>query len=92
MADYDAVVSIVTYKDNDSMFGKCIDSVLNANIRSKLYIVDNSLTDRIKNVCCGIKIDYVFNNTNIGFGAGHKVELTLMLISRLRFGLTSISI
>jgi len=65
--------TIVTYKNSHEMLNKAISSFLNTEMDVKLYIVDNSPTDEIKTLCNDSRIEYIFNNANVGFGAGHNV-------------------
>lgn len=67
--------SIVTYKNNNTQLEKAIKSFLNTDLRVKLYIIDNSPTNGIKQICNDNRIEYFFNNSNIGFGAGHNIAI-----------------
>ena len=40
--------SIVLYEDNDESLKKAINSFLNTSLSVKLYLVDNSTTNRLK--------------------------------------------
>ena len=68
--------SIVTYKNDRSELGKAITSTINSSV-STLYIVDNSPTDELKEFVLGFgdKIEYIFMQSNKGFGAGHNYIL-----------------
>lgn len=65
--------TIVTYKNSHEMLNKAISSFLNTEMDVKLYIVDNSPTDEIKTLCNDSRIEYIFNNANVGFGKAHNV-------------------
>ncbi len=41
----------------------------------KLFLIDNSLTDKLRNQATHSDIEYIFNNKNIGFGAGHNTVI-----------------
>ncbi len=71
----DITASIVTYKNNFFMLFRAINSFLNTDLTVKLYILDNSPTDKIKRICNDNRIEYIFNNANIGFGAGHNIAI-----------------
>ena len=73
--EYDITASIVVYKNNPIILQKAINSFLSTNLYLKLYIIDNSPTDKIKDICINNKTEYIFNNNNIGFGAGHNLIL-----------------
>ena len=72
----DLTVSIVTYCNDHNELSAAVDSVLNSNdINLKLYIIDNSPTDELRCLFNDKRIEYIFNNANIGFGAGHNIAL-----------------
>lgn len=72
---YDISSSIVTYKNSKTMLQNVILSFLNTDLNVKLYIVDNSPTDEIQELCRDKRIKYIFNNANVGFGAGHNIAI-----------------
>lgn len=69
-------VSIVLYKNDEKELMYTIESVLKSKgIDIKLYIIDNSPTDKLRGLFNNHSIEYIFNNSNLGFGAGHNVAL-----------------
>ena len=74
MNDLLVTATIVTYKEREDVLKKAIDSFLNTTLNVKLYIVDNSPTDDLRVLCENIpRLEYIFNNANIGFGAAHNI-------------------
>ena len=71
----DLSVCIVAYKNDENILMEAVNSVLNSEgLNLKLYIVDNSPTDKLRGLFeNNDKIEYIFNNANNGFGAGHNV-------------------
>ncbi|UVP64891.1 glycosyltransferase [Bacteroides fragilis] len=67
--------TIVTYKNPDSVLLKAINSFLNTKIEVRLYIIDNSPTNYLKDISHDPRVEYIFMNSNNGFGAGHNVIL-----------------
>lgn len=67
--------SIVTYKNNTDTLKKAIGSFLDTDLPVRLYVIDNSPSDEIGSICDDERIEYVFNNGNIGFGAGHNIAI-----------------
>lgn len=66
--------SIVTYENKKIILCEAINSFLNTTMNIKLYIIDNSPTDQIKTwLHDDPRIEYIFNNKNIGFGAAHNL-------------------
>jgi GT2 family glycosyltransferase len=75
----DLSASIVVYKNAVEILEKTIQSFLRSTLDSKLYIVDNSPTDRLKALVNDPRIVYRFNNKNVGFGAAHNTVLREIL-------------
>lgn len=75
MGEYKITAAIVTYRNSESVLLKAINSFLNTKMDVRLYIIDNSPTDELKNICSDSRIEYIFMNSNNGFGAGHNVIL-----------------
>jgi len=72
---YDVAASIVTFKNDKDILKKTIDSFLRTDLKSHLYVIDNSPTDELKNVCACRNVEYIFTNNNLGFGAGHNIAI-----------------
>jgi len=87
MSEYDTFVSIVTYKNDDDALKKCIDSVLRANLRKKLYLVDNDPTDKKRSIYSHAEIAYMPNKANMGYGAGHNVAIRQTLKQKVKYHL-----
>jgi GT2 family glycosyltransferase len=71
--------SIVIYKNDIDLLKKAVDSFLRSTTNSTLYLIDNSPSDICKQHFDNPRIHYVFNNANIGFGAGHNIALRHVL-------------
>ena len=67
--------TIVLYNEDINELSKTIDSFLNTPISKKLFLVDNSPTDILRNRFNHQDIAYIFNNKNIGFGAGNNTVI-----------------
>jgi GT2 family glycosyltransferase len=67
--------SIVLYKNNFNIFRRAINSFLNTELDVTLFVVDNSPSTQAERFCSDERIDYIFNNENIGFGAGHNIAI-----------------
>jgi GT2 family glycosyltransferase len=70
--------SIVLYKTDRSV-RNTIESFLNTTLPVKLYLIDNSPTQQIreqlKEILEDERIEYIYNKKNIGFGAAHNIAL-----------------
>ena len=64
------------------MLRKAIDSYMNATatLDTKLYLIDNSPEDDARLLANHSRIEYIYNNRNIGFGAGHNMALKKSII------------
>lgn len=67
--------SIVLYKENVEVLQKAIHSFLNTSLTKRLYLIDNSPNDSLKNCVSHADVEYLFNNDNVGFGSAHNAVL-----------------
>lgn len=67
--------SIVTYKNDFEKLSQAIFSFLNTDAQVKLYIVDNSPTSVIRNLCYDKRIEYIATGKNLGFGKAHNIVI-----------------
>jgi len=67
--------SIVLYKHQPEFLTPLVNSILQSEICNKLYLIDNSPTNELLVLATSPKIEYVFNNNNLGYGAGHNIAL-----------------
>ncbi len=70
--------SIVLYK-TDRGIRQSIESFLNTSLPVKLFLIDNSPTQLLKEGLTDVlqdnRVEYIFNNRNLGYGAGHNIAL-----------------
>lgn len=69
------MASIVTYNNNFDDLKAAINSFLETDLDIKLFISDNSETDKIKQLCSDSRVEYIFNNCNNGFGYAHNIAI-----------------
>jgi GT2 family glycosyltransferase len=68
--------SIVLYHNKKEQLIKAINSFLNTDLNVKLYLIDNSSNDNLKELAkLDNRIEYIFNNSNLGYGAGHNIAM-----------------
>lgn len=67
--------SIVTYNTDVNELASCLQSLVNGGV-STIYVCDNSPTAQLREFCqsCA-SVEYIFNNANLGYGAGHNVAI-----------------
>lgn len=78
---FDVTASIVLYRNNREILTQAIESFLRTKLRIRLYLVDNSPTDALRDICSDDRCEYIFNNANVGFGKGHNVGLRKSQVS-----------
>jgi GT2 family glycosyltransferase len=66
---------IVLYCNERLLLLAAINSFLEADSSSLLYLVDNSPTDDLKDIILTPRVKYIFNGVNLGFGAAHNVAI-----------------
>jgi GT2 family glycosyltransferase len=52
-----------------------MQALLACSIIEAIFLIDNSPTDALKILATDKKIEYIFNNANVGYGAGHNIAL-----------------
>ena len=78
--------SVVVYKTSPAEIEKLYNSIINTKIDWVLYIVDNSPTDELKNVCSSdSRVKYIFTGKNIGFGAAHNIAFRNSIVQQVDF-------
>jgi GT2 family glycosyltransferase len=70
---YQLTATIVLYKNERNVLNEAINSFLNTSLNVKLFLVDNSPTDQLKDINRDIRTEYIFNPSNPGFGAAHNL-------------------
>lgn len=68
--------SIVLYHNKKKQLIKAINSFLNTDLKVKLYLIDNSSNDELKELSkIDGRIEYIFNNANLGYGTAHNIAM-----------------
>tara|TARA_R110002073_G_scaffold279026_1_gene443074 strand:+ start:352062 stop:352823 length:762 start_codon:yes stop_codon:yes gene_type:complete len=70
---YQITASIVLFNEDVKELLRCVDSFLKVPLTKKLYLIDNSPTDRLKDRFKHPEIEYIFTGKNLGFGKGHNL-------------------
>ena len=81
---YDIICGLVVYKNEKQQLLAAIQSFLNTKLKVKLFLVDNSPTNELKNIITDDRVIYIHNPKNPGFGASHNIviEKSIELNSR----------
>lgn len=80
--------SIVLYHNHEEQLQKAIHSFLNTSLKVKLYLVDNSSDDRLKHLQqMDERIEYIFNNANLGYGSAHNIAIRKSLAAGVPYHL-----
>lgn len=67
--------SIVLYNNDEKILLQAINSVLCSKIKIKLFLIDNSLTDKLRSLFEDDRLLYIHNPSNPGFGAAHNIAI-----------------
>ena len=68
--------SIVLYHNKKEQLEKAIKSFLDTKLHVKLYLIDNSSNDNLKELeKIDERIEYIFNNANLGYGKAHNIAM-----------------
>ncbi|WP_028298791.1 glycosyltransferase family 2 protein [Olivibacter sitiensis] len=67
--------AIVLYENNEREVQNTIASCLASAFLKRLYLVDNSKTDRLRFLATDGRIEYLHNEKNRGFGGGHNIAI-----------------
>lgn len=83
------IVSLVIYKNDFKELTIAINSALKSNLVTKIYLIDNSPTDILKTLknINDEKIEYLFQNANIGFGKGHNIAMQISIDQGFKYHL-----
>ena len=72
---YDIVCSLVIYKNDRKQLLDAIDSFLNTDLRIKLVLIDNSPTNNLADIKIDIRVEYIHNPSNPGYGTSHNIGI-----------------
>jgi GT2 family glycosyltransferase len=72
---FDITASIVLFRNDRRMLREAIDSFLRSDLNVRLYLLDNSPDDSLKDLVKDERCEYRFNNKNLGFGKAHNIAL-----------------
>ena len=68
--------SIVLYHNTKKQLLKAISSFLHTSLHVRLYLIDNSSNDDLKELALvDERIEYIFNNAHLGYGKAHNIAM-----------------
>lgn len=78
--------SIVLYHNKKEQLLKAINSFLGTSLEVRLYLIDNSANDNLKELNeLDDRIEYIFNNANLGYGSAHNIAMRKSLKDRVPY-------
>lgn len=77
--------SIVIYNQKFEVIKSLLFNIIDIKIISKLFIIDNSPTNELQAHIKSEKIEYIFLDRNIGFGAGHNMALNKAILLKMKY-------
>lgn len=78
-------VSIVLYNPNFDEIQQLVSQLNKCKHINNIYLVDNS--EKYNSSFCSCDAIYIFNNKNIGFGAGHNIAIRMSLTDGIKYHL-----
>ncbi len=84
---YDITCGLVSYKNDEKLLSAAINSFLTTNLNVRLYLIDNSPTDDLKNISSDPRFEYIFNPSNPGFGAAHNIVIKKAIEQKSKYHL-----
>ena len=77
---YNITASLVLYKNGIEEVKKAISSLLNIELTIKLFLVDNSPTDSLKELNdLDSRVEYIFTGKNLGYGKANNLIISRVL-------------
>lgn len=77
---YNITVSLVLFKTNEEELKKAVHSLLNTELKTKIFIVDNSPTDILRTLISdNQRIEYIFAGKNLGYGRANNLIINKVL-------------
>lgn len=72
---YQLTGSIVLYKNDRDELTRAIQSFLQTTLDAKLFLIDNSPTYELKDICIDDRVEYIHTDKNVGYGAGNNIAI-----------------
>jgi len=76
---YKTTSSVVLYNNDSKVLKKAIESLLAATSDMSLFLIDNSKEDSLRTIINDIRVTYIHNPSNPGFGAAHNIAINLAI-------------
>ena len=77
--------SIVLYNTDLAELSRTVDSIFNRNLKIKLFLIDNSISDSLRILEKDPRIVYLHNSSNLGFGAAHNIAIQKAIVSGSKY-------
>lgn len=75
LSEFDLTVSIVLYNTDKEELEHTIKLLNSSPLKIKTFLVDNSRNDCLRAIAEKLGVEYIFNNSNLGYGKGHNVAI-----------------
>lgn len=79
MFKFELTASIVLYNNERNVLSSAINSFLSISLPARLYLIDNSPSDTLRDITADSRCVYLHNPSNPGFGAGHNIAIRMAL-------------
>lgn len=72
---FDITFSIVLFHTDEKELKNVLKLINESPLKKKIFLIDNSETDELKKFAHTNNVEYIFNNSNLGYGAGHNIAI-----------------
>jgi GT2 family glycosyltransferase len=72
---YQLTGAIVLYNNDPGTLLATINSFLDTDLNVRLYLIDNSPNDKLRGIVEDARVEYIYNNSNLGFGKAHNIAI-----------------
>jgi GT2 family glycosyltransferase len=76
---------IVLYRNKRTILSRTINSFLATKNDVRLFLIDNSEKNDLKDICSDSRVNYIHNPSNPGFGAAHNIAIKKAIVSGVKY-------
>jgi GT2 family glycosyltransferase len=88
MIDYQLSCSVVLYNTDETLIRNLVDCLLKSSLGIKILLIDNSPEKTAAyDHLVSEKVDYIFNNSNLGYGAAHNIGIKKAIAAGIKYHL-----
>ena len=77
--------SLVAYHNSKNEIKSVADAFLASGLNCLLFIVDNSSNRDLEVICVDERIEYIYNDSNVGFGTAHNIAIKKAMSMKIEY-------